>query len=126
MLYGNATIIEGVASLSLDQPGAAAAAVHDRPIGLRLLHEDAGSGEEHYVVRYRAGLRCRLHRHTAAHTILVLEGRLEANGRVIGPGSYAHFPSGQAMRHEAADDGPCTFVLLVHGAFDVDIVEDIP
>ena len=32
--------------------GPAAAAVDDRPISLRLLHEDPASGEEHYLVRY--------------------------------------------------------------------------
>jgi Cupin domain len=66
-----------------------------------------------------AGLTGRPHQHTAAHTIIVLEGQLDANGRVIGPGSYAHFPAGEVMRHQAAGDGPCLFVLLFHGPFDV-------
>lgn len=119
---GPAIIIDQLASLQLSEPGLAAAAVYDQPIELRLLHEDPASGEEHYLVRYPTGVRGRLHRHTAAHTIVVLEGRLEANGRVIGPGSYAHFPAGVPMRHQATADGPCLFVLLFHGPFDVEVV----
>ncbi|MBV9545137.1 MAG: cupin domain-containing protein [Chloroflexi bacterium] len=119
-----ATIVGELRSLELREPGAAAAAVYDQPIGLRLLYEDPVSGEEHYLVRYPRGLKGRLHRHTAAHTIVVLEGQLEANGEVIGPGSYAHFPAGEPMRHQATEDGPCLFVLLFHGAFDVEAVDE--
>lgn len=124
MSYGVATIVANLQSLELREPDAAAAAVYDRPIALRLLYEDPTSGEEHYLVRYPLGVQCRVHRHASAHTIVVLEGRLEANGQVIGPGSYAHFPSGEPMQHQAAGDGSCLFVLLFHGPFDVELVED--
>jgi quercetin dioxygenase-like cupin family protein len=123
MEYGAAVIVGELSSLELAAPDQAAAAVYDQPIGLRLLYEDPGSGEEHYVVRYPAGLKGRPHQHTAAHTIIVLEGHLDANGRVIGPGSYAHFPAGEVMRHQAAGDGPCLFVLLFHGPFDVRLAD---
>jgi quercetin dioxygenase-like cupin family protein len=115
---------EDLPSLELQQPGAAAAAVYDRPIGLRVLHEDPRSGEEHYLVRYPAGTQGRRHTHSAAHAIIVLEGRLEANGRVFGPGSYVHFPAGESMKHQATDDEPCLFVLLFHGPFDVSIIDE--
>src|SRR6476469_5219365 len=111
MEYGAATIVDELSSMELTEPSAAAAAVYDQPIGLRLLYEEPG-GEEHYLVRYPAGLRGRPHQHTAAHTIVVVEGQLDANGRVIGPGSYAHCPARQVMRHQAAGDAPCLFVLL--------------
>ena len=120
--HGAATIVDQLGSLELEEPGPAAAAVYDRPIGLRLLHEDPVSGEEHYLVRYPSGVRGRAHRHTAAHTVVVLEGQLDANGQVIGPGSYAHFPGGEPMRHQAAGDGSCLFVLIFHGPFDVEVV----
>jgi quercetin dioxygenase-like cupin family protein len=119
MEYGTAVIIGELGSLELAAPSPAAAVVYDQPIGLRLLYSDPEAGEEHYVVRYPAGLKGRPHRHTAAHTMIVLDGQLDANGRVIGPGSYAHFPAGEVMRHQAAGDGPCLFVLLFHGPFDV-------
>ena len=122
--HNAAMIVDRLESLELREPGAAAAAIYDQPIGLRLLYEDPTSGEEHYLVRYPAGLRGRVHRHTAAHTIVVLDGRLEANGQVIGPGSYAHFPAGEPMRHQATQDGPCLFVLLFHGPFDVEVLDD--
>ena len=123
--HGAATIVDGLGSLELREPEAAAAAVYDQPIGLRLLYADPASGEEHYLVRYPAGLKGREHRHSAAHTIVVLDGQLEANGQVIGPDAYAHFPAGEPMRHEATEDGPCLFVLLFHGPFDVEILGDV-
>jgi len=123
MKVGNATIVDHLHTLGLDKPGEAAAAIYDREIALRLLYEDPDSGEEHYIVRYPAGVKGRIHTHTAAHTIVVLEGRLYANGQVIGPGAYAHFPGGQPMQHQATDEGPCLFVLLFHGPFDVHIVD---
>jgi quercetin dioxygenase-like cupin family protein len=119
MEFGHAIIIDDLSSLELQSPGGAAAAIYDRAIGLRLLHEDLDSGEEHYLIRYPAGTRGRMHQHTAAHTIVVLEGRLLANDRVIGPRSYAHFPGGEPMRHEPAGDQACLFVIMFHGPFDV-------
>ena len=124
MEYGAAIIIDELPSLELKQPSPAAAAVYDQPISLRLLYEDSDRGEEHYVVRYPAGLKGRPHLHTAAHTIIVLEGQFDANGHVIGPGSYAHFPAGQVMRHQSARNAPCLFVLLFHGPFDVRLADE--
>lgn len=121
MGYGRAVITDRLASLELDRRRLP---IYDREIGLRLLHQDAGSGEEHYVVRYPAGLRSLLHRHTVAHTIVLLEGRLEVNDRVIGPGGYCHFPAGEPMRHAPAADEPCLFITIFHGPFDVEPVGD--
>jgi quercetin dioxygenase-like cupin family protein len=116
MEHDGAIIVDNLGSLDLDrsQP-----AIYDRPIGLRLLYQDPTSGAEHYLVRYPAGLMARRHRHTAAHTIVVLDGRLEANGEVIGPDAYCHFPAGQAMHHAPADGESCTFITIFHGPFDV-------
>lgn len=122
--YGPATIVDQLRSLELQEPGTAAAAIYDQPIALRLLYQDPTSGEEHYLVRYPAGVKGRLHRHTAAHTIVVLEGRLDANGQVIGPGAYVHFPPGERMQHQATENESCLFVLLFHGAFDVEALTE--
>jgi quercetin dioxygenase-like cupin family protein len=116
MDYGRAIIVDHLRSIELEQ---SKLVIYDREIGLRLLYQDPDSGAEHYLIRYPAGLRARLHRHTAAHTIVVLEGRLEVNDEVIGPGAYCHFPPGEAMRHAPADD-PCLFVTVFHGPFDVE------
>ena len=123
MTPGKATIVGDPRSVEMRPPGADAAAVYDREILLGLLYEDPASGEEHYVVRYPAGVKCRMHTHSSAHTMVVLEGRLTANGQVIGPGGYAHFPAGQPMQHQSTEDAECLFVLLFHGPFDVHIVQ---
>ena len=49
-------------------------------------------------------------------------GRLEANGRVVGPRAYCHFPGGVPMHHANAE--PCVFVILFHGPFDLEPIED--
>jgi quercetin dioxygenase-like cupin family protein len=119
--HGRAIVVEDPASLEVEpsQP-----VIYDREIGVRLLYEDPVSGAEHYLIRYPAGLRTRLHRHTAAQTIVVLQGRLEVNDRVVGPGAYCHFPAGEAMRHAPADGEPCTFVSMFDGPVDVEPLEE--
>lgn len=119
MKHGAATLVDSLHSLELREPGAAAAAIYDRPIALTQLYQDPASGEEHYLIRYPAGTKGRRHTHTVAHTFVVLEGKLDANGEIIGPGAYAHFPAGEPMLHQATEDGPCLFVAIFHGPFDV-------
>ena len=94
-----ATIVDDVGSVELRETRQD---VYDAPFRLALLREDPGTGAEHYVVRYPPGLRARWHRHTVAHTIVVLEGSLDANGRTVGPGAYCHFPGGVPMHHAPA------------------------
>ena len=119
--YGPAVVVDDLASIELDrsQP-----VIYDREIGLKLLYRDPDSNAEHYLVRYPAGLATRVHRHTAAQTIVVLEGRLEVNGEVIGPGAFCHFPPGAAMHHAPADRDGCLFVTVFHGPFDVEPLDD--
>ncbi|TMK77309.1 MAG: hypothetical protein E6G46_11930, partial [Actinobacteria bacterium] len=94
MGYGRAIVADELARVDLEKSHPV---IYDREIELRLLYEDPVSGAEHYLIRYLAGLKTKLHRHTASHTIVVLEGLLEVNGRVIGPCAYAHFPAGEPM-----------------------------
>ncbi|MDQ3659766.1 MAG: DUF4437 domain-containing protein [Actinomycetota bacterium] len=121
MEYGEAIILDHLDSVEMDksQP-----VIYDREIGLRLLYEDPHSGARHLLIRYPAGLNAQLHRHTAAHTIVVLEGRLGVNDEVIGPGSYCHFPAGEPMFHAPAGEEGCLFVTIFHGPFDVEPLED--
>ena len=120
MQFGRAVIVDRLRSVEL---GWSQPRIYDRGIGLRLLYQDPDSGAEHYLIRYPAGLKARSHRHTAAHTIVVLEGRLEVNNHVIGPGAYCHFPPGETMRHAPAGDDSCLFVTIFHGPFDVQPVD---
>jgi quercetin dioxygenase-like cupin family protein len=116
-------IVADVSSLALrpsEQPA------YDRPFELLELYEDPRTGAEHYVVRYRAGTKARWHRHTAAHTIIVIAGQLVANGQPLGPGGYAHFPGGTPMLHEPAEGHDCTFVLIFDGPFDLDVMASPP
>lgn len=112
-----ALVVDNLESLSLTptrQP------IYDREIGIRLLHQDDSSGAEHYLIRYPAGLTAMTHRHTAAHTIVVLDGALEANGQVVRAPAYCHFPAGEPMHHGPADGGGCLFIIIFDGPFDVD------
>ncbi len=113
-------LLHDLASLELEpsQPE-----IYDRPVGLRLLYQDPGSGAEHYLARYPPGLRARRHRHTAAHTIIVLEGAMEIDGQLLYPGAYAHHPGGRVMHHAPAPGRHCLFVIIFHGPFDVTSVE---
>lgn len=120
MEYGRAVIVDSLMSVDL---GRSQSVIYDREIGLRLLYQDPDSGAEHYLIRYPAGLKTLLHRHSAAHTIVVLEGRLEVNDQVIGPGAYCHFPPGEVMRHAPAEDGSCLFVIMFSGPVDVEPIE---
>jgi quercetin dioxygenase-like cupin family protein len=93
--------------------------IYDQPIGVRLLYRNEKSGAEHYLIRYPAGMGAKRHRHSAAHTFVVLEGALVVDGREIGPGSYCHFPAGIEMHHAPAADEGCLFVAIFDGPQDV-------
>jgi quercetin dioxygenase-like cupin family protein len=120
MKYGEAIIVDPD-SVKMDQ---GQPAIYDRPIGMRLLYTDPNSGAEHYLIRYPPGLTAQLHRHTAAHTIVLLEGRLFVNDRVVGPGAYCHFPAGEPMFHGPAGEEACLFINIFHGPSDVEAVSD--
>jgi quercetin dioxygenase-like cupin family protein len=99
--------------------------VYDRPIGLRRLYKDSESGAEHYLIRYPPNLRTQRHRHSAAHTIIVLAGVMEANGQLLHAGSYAHFEAGTVHHHAPFGYESCLFVIIFHGPFDVTPVTQV-
>lgn len=112
----SAILLDRLTSLELDQ---SQPEIYDRPIQLRLLCQDPGSGTEHYLVRYPPGMRSQPHRHSAAHTIIVLEGAMEVDGQLLQPGSHAHHAAGTVMQHAPAPGQHCLFVIMFHGPFDV-------
>ena len=116
----DAVIAPGLATLASEQ---SQPVIYDRPVGLTLLFQDPASGAEHYLVRYPAGMVAQRHTHTVAQTIIVLKGRLRANGHILPPGSYCHFPAHSVMHHEPAPDEDCLFVTIFHGPFDVQPAE---
>ena len=93
--------------------------IYDQPVRVGKVYEDPDTGAEHYIVEYPAGMRATSHTHTAAQTIIVLQGQLNANGQQLGPGGYAHFPGGAVMHHEPAAEVGCTFVSIFDGPLDV-------
>ena len=113
----DATIVPDVRAVPLHpsiQP------IYSEPVHLELLYRNPVSGAEHYVVRYPPTLVAARHRHTAAHTIVVVEGELLANGRSLGPGGYAHFPAGTPMHHTPRPGVGTLFVIVFDGPFDVE------
>ena len=121
MKFGDAIIVDELKSVGMERTRPV---IYDREIELRLLYHDPASGAEHYLIRYPAGLKALPHRHSAAHTIVVLEGRLALNEDVVGPGAYCHFPPRQAMFHAPAGDESCLFVTIFHGPFDLEPLGD--
>ena len=97
--------------------------IYDGPIGVRRLYRHPATGADHYLIRYPPGLVSLPHRHTAAHTFIVLEGFLEVNGERIGPGSYCHLPAGAVMHHAPAGEEGCLFVAVFDGPQDVELVD---
>ncbi len=116
------TVADRLASLQLRQ---SQLDIYDQPIGVRLLYRNEHSGAEHYLIRYPAGLRAKHHRHTAAHTFVILEGTLVANDRRLGPCSYCHFPAGTVMHHAPVGDKDCLFVAIFDGPQDVQAVDAV-
>jgi quercetin dioxygenase-like cupin family protein len=114
------TVVADLIGLELDEDESE---IYDRPIGLRLLHTDDRTGAVHYLIRYPEGLQARRHTHTAAHTIVVLEGALAVDGRVVPSGSYVHFPAGVPMHHAPAPGTDCLFVIAFDGPLDVTPVD---
>jgi quercetin dioxygenase-like cupin family protein len=110
--------LNAIALRTTEQPA------YDQPFELQLLYQDQRTGAEHYIVRYRPGTRARRHRHTAAHTIVVLDGRMMIDGQILGPGGYAHHPGDTTMLHEPAGDEGCTFVLIFDAPFDLQLSDD--
>ena len=47
----------------------------------------------------------------------------EANGQIVGPGAYGHFPGDVPMHHAPAGDEGCLFLILFDGPFDVEPVD---
>jgi quercetin dioxygenase-like cupin family protein len=114
--YGSAIVIDGLMKLPLTQTRQP---ISDQDIGISSLHQDSATGAEHYLIRYPAGMTAKSHRHTAAHTIVVLEGALRANGQVVRAPAYCYFPGGELMHHAPAEDGGCLFVIIFDGPFDL-------
>jgi hypothetical protein len=70
-------MVDSPASVQL---GGSRSVVNDREIGLRILYEDPDSGAEHYLIRYPAGLKTRLHRFALATLLVVLASLDDRNG----------------------------------------------
>ena len=85
---------------------------YPKPIRRKVLYHDPGSGARHILVRYPADLNAPAHHHNCAHTIVVVEHDMIINGRVVGPGTYCHFPAGQTMLHTSTKDQDCLFLIM--------------
>jgi hypothetical protein len=121
MASGTPVIVPDVRTVPLR---ASVQEIYSEPIELQQLYLDPRSGAEHYVVRYPSTLTASWHRHSVAHTIVVIEGELLANGEALGVGGYAHFPAGAAMHHAPVPGVGCTFIIIFDGAFDVEAIAE--
>ena len=93
------------------------------PLQEEILTKDEQSGLEISVAYYPAGYHTILHRHTIAHGMYVLNGRLQTNEGLLEPGDFIWFPEGTAMEHGAPQDSDCTVLFVTNGPFDIEYLE---
>lgn len=82
------------------------AGIHRRELG-----EDAVSRSRSYLVRMRPGARLRHHVHATAEHCLVLEGDVEAAGRVLEPGDF-HLAAPGSAHDGITTTGGCLLLIV--------------
>ncbi|MFM7735796.1 MAG: cupin domain-containing protein [Alphaproteobacteria bacterium] len=72
------------------------------------LHDAGGATVE---VSVRTGVEGKPHRHPAGEELVMLEGQVEIDGIVLGPGDYLHTAPGAIHRARAVTDARFVLVL---------------
>lgn len=52
------------------------------------------------------------HHHTGAQGLYVLDGIMQADGKILHPGEFVWFPAGTVGTHGATDEGGVTFLAI--------------
>ncbi len=93
------------------------------PLQEEILIKDGRSGLEISTAYYPAGYNTVLHRHTIAHGMYVLSGRLQTSEGILEPGDFIWYPEGAAMEHGAPPDSDCTVLFITNGPFDIEYLQ---
>lgn len=88
------------------------------------LMKDAETGMELIRVRYPAGSVTPDHRHPCAHGMIVLEGQLQTQSGVFGPGDVIWYPEGEWGSHGATALGPVVALIISNKPFSVEYREE--
>jgi|GEM_PF-952016 Uncharacterized conserved protein, contains double-stranded beta-helix domain len=103
--------------------------VHGHPEKFQLLAVDPDCG--FYVERFvnPAGAALAKHSHSCAHGIYVLSGKLKADGKYYGPGTFIWLPQGSEMDHGSAEDEGVEYLFIWTGisikrGFDINMVDE--
>ena len=92
--------------------------------GKKSLHLDEETEMVIDYMHYPKGFTTVLHRHPASHGIYVLEGQLETDGELYGPGTFVWYPEGIAATHGATEYEDLKCLLISNKAFSIEYLEE--
>lgn len=73
---------------------------------------------------YREGFWKAFHRHTCSHGIYVIDGEMQADDTVYGPGWFVWDPAGYQGGHGAAPGRDCHFLFISNIPFDIEFLDE--
>lgn len=73
---------------------------------------------------YREGFWKPYHRHTCSHGIYVIDGEMQADDKIYGPGSFVWDPAGYQGGHGAAPGKDCHFLFISNLPFDIEFLDE--
>lgn len=92
--------------------------------GKKALHLDEETQMVVDYMHYPAGFTTELHRHPTSHGIFVLEGQLETDGELYGPGTFVWYPEGIVATHGATKYEDLKCLLISNKAFSLQYVQE--
>ncbi len=80
--------------------------------GMKTLIADPVTKIEVLYCVYPKGYCKSRHHHTGAQGLYVLDGVMQADGKILKPGDFVWFPAGVVGTHGATDEGDVTFLAI--------------
>lgn len=97
------------------------------------VHNDSDYGKYFYIDPetgvllkenlYPRGMKTPWHRHTHAHGMYVLAGKIKTNKGLYGPGTFIWWPAGSVAEHGATATEDARMFFMTTGTFDLDFLD---